>query len=124
MSYDIIAGNWNYYKGKLKSQWNDLTDDEIGELEGNYTSLLGFLQKKYGLAKNKAEKEINDFIENNFSDNFLKKAEKVWNNSCETIKEKSADFQESASELLKNHPMKVLGVTLVAGLIISRILKD
>jgi len=39
-----------------------LTDDDLTQVEGNKDKLLGILQQKYGYAKDKAEKEYNDFI--------------------------------------------------------------
>jgi len=65
MNKDIIKGNWNILKGKIHQQWGKLTDDEIAKMEGNQQELNGILQKKYGYAKDKAEKEINEFLDKN-----------------------------------------------------------
>ena len=35
MNWDRIEGNWNQMTGAVKSQWGDLTDDEITEARGN-----------------------------------------------------------------------------------------
>jgi uncharacterized protein YjbJ (UPF0337 family) len=65
MNKDIIQGNWNEIKGKLKQQWGKLTDDEITQLEGSFEKLDGFLQKKYGYQKDQAQKEIKAFFDKN-----------------------------------------------------------
>lgn len=65
MNKDIIKGNWNILKGKIHQQWGKLTDDDIAKMEGNQQELNGILQKKYGYAKDKAEKEINEFLDKN-----------------------------------------------------------
>ena len=65
MNKDIIQGNWKEVKGKLKQQWGKLTDDDITQLKGSYQELEGLLQKKYGYQKDKVDKEIDDFIDNN-----------------------------------------------------------
>ena len=63
MNKDIIKGNWKQLKGKVKQQWNKLTDDEIGQMEGSFEELEGILQKNYGYEKDQAKKEIDSFIE-------------------------------------------------------------
>jgi len=68
MNKDIIKGNWHILKGKVKQQWADLTDDEVGKMSGSYEELCGVLQKKYGYQKDEAEKEISSFVSQNDND--------------------------------------------------------
>lgn len=65
MNKDIIKGNWQTIKGKLKQQWGKFTDDEITTMEGNYDELIGNLQKKYGYHKDEAKTQIQNFIRDN-----------------------------------------------------------
>lgn len=65
MNKEIIKGNWNQLKGKVKQQWGKLTDDEITQINGSYEELEGILQKKYGLQKDQVEKEIQTFLDKN-----------------------------------------------------------
>ena len=62
MNSDILKGNWKEMKGKIKETWGDLTDDEIKKVDGNYESLVGTIQKKYGETKERAEESINSFL--------------------------------------------------------------
>jgi uncharacterized protein YjbJ (UPF0337 family) len=48
-------GTWNKYVGKLKANWADLTDDEIGQFKGNAQAAGGYIQEKYGVAKEEFE---------------------------------------------------------------------
>ena len=36
MNADSLAGKWKQLKGRVKEQWADLTDDDLGKTEGNY----------------------------------------------------------------------------------------
>lgn len=63
MNKDIIQGNWNELKGKVKQQWGKLTDDEITQMQGSFEKLEGILQKKYGYGKEQAQKEIQTFLD-------------------------------------------------------------
>lgn len=58
MNWDQIQGDWMAFKGKIKERWGDLTDDDLDRIEGRRDQLIGLVQKKYGIAKEMAEKEV------------------------------------------------------------------
>jgi uncharacterized protein YjbJ (UPF0337 family) len=59
---DVLAGKWKQIRGGIKKQWGDLTDDEIDQVRGERDRLAGLLQERYGYAKIKAEREIDEFL--------------------------------------------------------------
>jgi uncharacterized protein YjbJ (UPF0337 family) len=61
MNWDQIEGQWQEMTGYVKEKWGDLTDDEIMQIKGKRDQLAGLLQKKYGIAKEEAEKQLRDF---------------------------------------------------------------
>jgi uncharacterized protein YjbJ (UPF0337 family) len=58
MNKDQLKGNWHELKGKIKEKWGKLTDDDLTQINGKKEQLLGFIQKKYGYAKEKAQDEL------------------------------------------------------------------
>lgn len=58
MNQEILEGNWEVLKGKLKKQWANLTDDDLKEIEADRQVLVGKLQKKYGYTKEEVEKHL------------------------------------------------------------------
>jgi uncharacterized protein YjbJ (UPF0337 family) len=62
MNWDRIEGDWKQFKGKVQQQWGKLTDDDIDIIEGNRTELLGVIQKRYGLAKDEAERQVDNWM--------------------------------------------------------------
>ena len=58
MNKDIFQGDLNFLKGKIKEQWGKLTDDDLMEIRGKRDQLIGKLQKRYGIAKEKAEEQV------------------------------------------------------------------
>lgn len=58
MNSDRIAGNWKQLTGKVKEQWGKLTDDDMTVIEGKRDQLVGRVQERYGIAKEKAEEEV------------------------------------------------------------------
>ncbi len=65
MNQEQASGNWKIFKGKIKEQWGKLTDDDLKVLEGNRDQLVGSVQKRYGIEKEEAERQVNEFRNRN-----------------------------------------------------------
>lgn len=61
MNWDDIEGQWKVMKGKVKEQWGDLTDDEIDTIGGKKDQLIGRIQKRYGMAREDAARQVEEF---------------------------------------------------------------
>jgi len=61
MNWDRIEGNWKQIKGKVKEQWGDLTDDDIDVIAGKRDQLVGKIQEQYGISRDAAEKQVDQF---------------------------------------------------------------
>jgi uncharacterized protein YjbJ (UPF0337 family) len=61
MNWDRIEGNWKQFKGKAKQQWGKLTDDQLDMIAGRRDELAGKIQEQYGISKDEAEKQLNEF---------------------------------------------------------------
>lgn len=61
MNWDIVAGNWKQFKGKVKARWGQLTDDHLEVIAGKRVELSGKIQETYGITKNEAEDQIRRF---------------------------------------------------------------
>jgi uncharacterized protein YjbJ (UPF0337 family) len=63
MTSDIIKGKWHQLKGKVRSQWGRLTDDELDVIDGESERLVGLLQERYGYARDRAKREVDQFLD-------------------------------------------------------------
>jgi len=61
MNWDQAAGNWKQLKGKVREKWGNLTDDDFDRIAGKRDQLVGRVQERYGIAKDAAEKEVNEW---------------------------------------------------------------
>jgi len=61
MNWDTVKGDWKQFRGKVKEQWGKLTDDDLDRIEGKRDQLLGAVQKRYGVARDEAEKQLQRF---------------------------------------------------------------
>jgi uncharacterized protein YjbJ (UPF0337 family) len=62
MNWDQVAGNWKQISGKVKEKWGKLTDDDLTKAAGRREILAGRLQERYGIAKEEAERQVDDFF--------------------------------------------------------------
>jgi uncharacterized protein YjbJ (UPF0337 family) len=63
MNRDILAGKWKELKGSVKEKWGKLTDDELDQAAGRFDQLSGLIQQRYGYAKDRAERELDELLE-------------------------------------------------------------
>lgn len=61
MNWDEIAGQWKQSMGKVKEKWGKLTDDDLTVINGKKEQLVGKIQERYGIAKEAAEKQVDEF---------------------------------------------------------------
>lgn len=65
MNWDRIEGNWKQVKGKVKEQWGRITDDELDVILGKRDQLAGKIQANYGVTREEAERQLNDWVRRN-----------------------------------------------------------
>ena len=61
MDWNRIEGDWKRLKGNAKEQWGRLTDDDLAAINGRREQLEGKLQERYGYAKDRIKREIDDW---------------------------------------------------------------
>jgi uncharacterized protein YjbJ (UPF0337 family) len=60
MKKEIIKGNWDLAKGKLKRAYSRLTDNDLWYLEGMEDEFFGRLEKATGATRAELEKFFTD----------------------------------------------------------------
>jgi len=61
MNWDTVKGQWKQFRGQIKEQWGKLTDDDLDRIEGKRDQLIGVVQKRYGIARDEAERQLTEF---------------------------------------------------------------
>ncbi|MGZ3774530.1 MAG: CsbD family protein [Pseudobdellovibrionaceae bacterium] len=62
MNKDIFQGKIKEISGEIKKKWGVLTDNEILQTKGDIEALSGLVQKKVGLSKDQASKQVNELM--------------------------------------------------------------
>lgn len=60
---NVLKGNWKVLKGEIQKKWSQLTDDDLGKIEGDTNKLLGLLQKKMGYQQEEARQQLHKFLQ-------------------------------------------------------------
>lgn len=58
MDWNRVEGNWKQFKGKIKEQWGDLTDDDLDRIAGKRDQLEGKIQERYGIEKDRVRRDV------------------------------------------------------------------
>ena len=61
MNQDRIQGRWRQIMGKVKEQWGKLTDDDLDVIAGKKDELLDLAQERHGIAKDEAQRQLDDW---------------------------------------------------------------
>jgi len=62
MNWDILEGKWKQLKGQFRQKWGKLTDQDLERIGGHREELVGKIQERYGIAKDDAERDADEFI--------------------------------------------------------------
>lgn len=68
MNTDQFEGQWKQLKGKVKQRWAKFTDDDLTALSGKKDELVGKIQQRYGITREQAEKEADEWASASASD--------------------------------------------------------
>lgn len=61
MNWEQIKGQWSQWKGKTKTKWGKLTDDDLEFIAGQKDMLVGKIQERYGLKKEEAMRQVEEW---------------------------------------------------------------
>lgn len=62
MNWQQVEGNWMQIKGRVKQRWGKLTNDDLDAIDGKREELLGRIQEREGVAREQAERQVDEFV--------------------------------------------------------------
>jgi uncharacterized protein YjbJ (UPF0337 family) len=63
MNSDTLKGKWKELKGVAKERWGRLTDNDLEAVDGQLDQLIGKVQQRYGIARDEAQKQVDEWKE-------------------------------------------------------------
>ncbi len=61
--WDKISGAWMQFRGEVRKRWGKLTDNDLEQINGQREILLGKLQQAYGIAREEANRQIDEWAQ-------------------------------------------------------------
>jgi uncharacterized protein YjbJ (UPF0337 family) len=61
VNWDQIEGNWKQIQGRVREKWAEMTDDDLQLIKGKRDQLIGKLQERRGIARQQAEREVEEW---------------------------------------------------------------
>ncbi len=114
-----IQGQWTYLCGLAKERWSQLTDDDLGALEGNIERLVGRIQQKTGEGREAIETFFSDATSRGSS--AVAHAADAAGRYAHQVGDQIRQRYDNAESVVRHHPTETViaafGIGVVAGLI-------
>jgi len=62
MNWDQIEGQWKQFRGRVQQRWAKLSENDLDAVRGRQQELIGRIQERYGATREKAEREVREWI--------------------------------------------------------------
>ncbi len=62
MTWEQLTGMWKQLAGRAQAKWGKLSGDDLRVVEGDRERLIGKIQERYGVAKDEAERQVDEWI--------------------------------------------------------------
>jgi uncharacterized protein YjbJ (UPF0337 family) len=62
MNTDFLKGSWDQLRGRIKSEWGKLTDDDLTRANGDLEELVGIVRKRYGYEDPEARSKVDEWL--------------------------------------------------------------
>ncbi len=119
-----LKGNWNEIAGKLRSRWGQLSGDEMQQYRGDFTQLVGYIQRKTGEAKSQIESYLHDLTGENdllgraagVVQNVAAKAADVARGGAEAVAKQVQSNYEDVEQFVRDRPATSVATAFAAGL--------
>jgi uncharacterized protein YjbJ (UPF0337 family) len=131
VNQQILQGNWNEIKGKIRTRWGQLADEDLSQFHGEVDRLVGTIQRKTGEGREAIENYLNN-LSGSAASGFGQAAESVrqyTHRATETVQNTAkqaagqvrAGYVE-AERLVQNRPGESLAFCFGAGLVVGVLL--
>ena len=133
INQQILSGNWNELKGKLKQKWGKLSDDDLRSFNGNVDQLVGRIQQKTGESREAIEEFLDQVAEegSQFVSGVRDKIEQTAEHAAERAREGYEALRQGyaeAEKVVQERPGQAVavafGLGLLSGLGVALLLRD
>jgi len=137
-----LQGNWNEIKGKLRTKWGQLTNDDVSTFGGSIDQLVGLIQRKTGETRGSVEKYLEEVSSHGaagisgaaesakqYAQQATDKAREYATQATETFQERSKQAADSlrhgyeeAEQMVRQRPAESMAVCFGTGVFVGVLL--
>jgi uncharacterized protein YjbJ (UPF0337 family) len=126
VNQQILQGRWNEIRGKLRSHWGQLTDDDLTNLQGGVDRLIGTIQRKTGEGRDAVEKYLDEVSSEGMSTlseaaenvrQFSQQAAESVQNTARQAADQLRTGYNEAERFVRERPRESLAICFGAGVL-------
>lgn len=61
--HDLMRENWTWLKDPVRERWGRLSETALDDIDGSYERLLDKIQVAYGIHRDQAELQVDEFMD-------------------------------------------------------------
>lgn len=131
----MLKGNWNEIKGKLRSRWGQLTNDDVQTFNGNVDQLVGLIERKTGETRSAVEEYLDELTANGSATigaavdearQYVEGARQYVEDAAQRIQQRSRqaidtfrDSYDDAEEMVRQRPTESVAVCFGVGVFVG-----
>jgi len=129
---EILRGSWQEIRGKIRSKWGQITDDELQQYGGNLEELVGTIQRKTGESQEAIRSYLDEITQfgAESSGRWTEQANRFMSQATSSVQEASRNVADTvaagygqAGQFVQRRPTESLltafGLGLVTGLLVA-----
>jgi len=133
----VLQGEWNQIRGRVKEKWGQLSDDDLQIQGGNVDQLIGRIQQKTGEGREAIERFLMDLTARGSSavsqaaesvSGYAHMAGDRLREHYSQLADQARDRYDRAEDMVRSNPTQsvaaAFGIGLVAGLIVGLALRS
>jgi uncharacterized protein YjbJ (UPF0337 family) len=62
MREDVLQARWKHFRHEINCHWTELSSDDLDRINGTRDNLVILLERRYGYARPRAEREVDRVI--------------------------------------------------------------
>ena len=137
ISQQVLEGNWNEIKGRIRQRWGQLTESDLPKAQGNMEELVGIIQRRTGEAREAIENSLEELAGHASSGaamaseavrDYARQATETFQQSAKRARDQVRGSYIEAERFVRDRPVQSLvtcfGIGLISGLVIGMSLRS
>ncbi|MCE5267487.1 MAG: CsbD family protein [Planctomycetaceae bacterium] len=119
LNQQVLEGNWNQLKGKIRQRWGQLSDSDVAHFRGNVDELIGTIQQKTGEGRNAIESYLQELTGS--AGTVMGQAAETARQYAHQATEQYYEGMEGVRSFVRDRPGQALAIGFGTGMLVGLI---